>query len=342
MFNFMKTKLTVLIMLMFVLPLKAQNDVNISGLFYGDYFAILKNHNETLEGENAFQFRRIYLTFEQGLSDVFDYRIRVEMRNAGDFSTKDKLTPFIKDAFLRWTHNKYSILFGISATPTWAIVERVWGYRSVEKTALDLQKLGSSREFGIAFKGSIDSEKKFNFHLMVGNGNGPSSEVGKGKKGLISLSFIPHSDIVLEGYIDFEDRPGGKRRITTQAFAGIEMENFRTGVQFAHQSRRVSPNADDLSLRILSLFAIKKLSDKTWGFARYDRMFDPNPDGESIAYIPFDPTADSNFFLAGIDIKADKDISIIPNIEAVFYGKDSGGNKPNADIIARFTIAVFF
>lgn len=342
MIYFMKTTLTALIILMFVLPLQAQSDVDISGLFYSDYFAILKNHNETLEGENAFQFRRIYLTFEQDLSDIFDYRIRMELRNAGDFSTKDKLTPFIKDAYLRWTKNNHSILFGISATPTWGIVESFWGYRSVEKTALDLARFGSSREFGIAVKGSIDSAKKVNYHLMIGNGNGVSSDVGKGKKGLVSLSIVPRSGFVVEGYVDFEDRPGGKRRITVQAFAGIKMENFRSGVQFAHQSRRVGPNTDDLSLQILSLFAIKQLSNKAWGFTRYDRMFDPNPDGDKIAYIPFDPTADSNFFLAGIDFKADKDISIIPNLEAVFYGKDSGGNKPDADIIARLTIAVFF
>jgi len=340
--NVVRIVYLVLMVLIFALPLRAQTGVEFSGLLYGDYFAILNNHIEELEGENAFQFRRIYLTFEQDLSDKFDYRIRMEFRNSGDFTTKDKMEPFIKDAYLRWSKNNHSILFGISSSPTWGVVERVWGYRSVEKTALDLHRFGSSREFGIAFKGSFGKGKKINYHLMAANGNGVSSEVGKGKKGLISLSVIPHSGLVVEGYIDFDDRPEGKRRITAQAFAGIEKENFRAGLQFAHQLRRIGPNTDDLSLQVLSLFAIKKLHKNAWGFVRYDKMFDPNPDGEKIAYIPFDPTAESNFILVGIDIKADEDISIVPNLEAVLYGKNNAGIKPNTDIIPRLTLVVFF
>jgi hypothetical protein len=320
----------------------AQEDIKVSGLAYGEYYGIVKNHEEKLEGQNAFLFRRIYLTFDRKLNEEFDVRVRFEINSAGDFTSKSKMEPFIKDAFIKWSRDKHSIFFGISSTPTWAVIEPVWGYRSVERTPLDLNKFGSSRDFGIAFKGSIDEEKKIGYHIMLANGNSTSSEVGKGKKILASLSFSPGSGYVLEGYVDYDDRPNNTRRITVQGFAGLKLEKLRMGLQFVHQARRISGDRDDLKLQVLSAFIVKQLRPKLLGFFRYDKMFDPNPDGAKIAYIPFDPTAKSNFILAGIDFKASPTVSIIPNFEAVIYEKNSSGVTPDTDFIPRLTFAVFF
>lgn len=309
----------------------------ISGYMFGDYYYMAANHNEDLEGENGFWFRRIYFTYDQGLSDNFDVRFRIEMNTAGDFTTKSKLTPFVKDAYLKWKHDRHSIIFGISPTPTWEVIEKVWGYRSVEKTPLDLQKFGSSRDFGVALKGSLDQEKRVTYHFMIANGNGNSSETNAGKKILFSLSGKLNKHFIVQGYADFDERPGKKHHgYTLQGFAAYQQENFRLGVQFAHQSRQVGEGVDNLKLQIASVFAAAQLSPKTWGFVRFDRTLDPNPDGAKISYIPFDATAKSNFILAGVDIMPIKTVHFMPNLEVVVYSAVAG-DSPDTDIIPRLT-----
>ena len=64
------------------------------------------------------------------------------------------MDPLVKDAYLCYQWNGRSLYAGQSPTPIWSITETVWGYRAVEKTIMDLNKIGSSRDNGIAFNTS--------------------------------------------------------------------------------------------------------------------------------------------------------------------------------------------
>ncbi|MFQ5649935.1 MAG: hypothetical protein ACE5IY_08325 [bacterium] len=331
-----KHALILISMLILTAPLFAQDSGKISGYMFGDYYYMAANHNEDLEGANGFWMRRIYFAFDKGLSEAFSMRLRLEMSSAGNFTGKDKMTPVVKDAYLKWKKGKHSIYLGISGTPTWGLVEKFWGYRSVEKTALDLQKLGSSRDFGIGVKGTLDSNKRVKYHLLLGNGSSNGTENNEGKKAMFSVSAKTEAGFIIEGYVDFEERPGETNRYTLQGFAGYDKKTFRVGVQFAHQNRQVA-GADDMTLQVGSLFAVAKLSEKVWGFARIDRMFDPNPSGAKISYIPFDASAKSTFFVGGLDFQPAKNIHLMPNIEAVFYSENDAGVSPDSDIIPRFS-----
>jgi len=324
----------------------------ISGFMFGDYYYVAANHNQDLEDKNGLWLRRIYVTYDQGLNEDFAVRFRMEMSSAGDFISKTKLEPVVKDAYLKWKHGRYSIVLGLSPTPTYGLIEKIWGYRSVEKTPLDLQKFGSSRDFGLALKGSLDQQKRFNYHLMLANGNGIGSETDTGKKVLFSLSANLTKSLILEGYADFEERPGKGNRYTLQGFGAYQTDHFRVGLQFAHQNREMVEGHDpdeldninhemgegvkDLQLQIASVFAAGKISKQMWAFARFDRTFDPNPDGAKISYIPFDETAASNFIVAGLDFRPIDNVRIMPNVEAIFYDKVSGV-RPDTDIIPRLT-----
>ena len=68
-----------------------QENSKISAYMFGDYYYVLKNHNEDIEGENGFWFRRIYLTYDKKLDDAFNVRLRFEMNSKGDFETADYL-----------------------------------------------------------------------------------------------------------------------------------------------------------------------------------------------------------------------------------------------------------
>lgn len=317
---------------------QAVQEGKFSGLMFGDYYAVLSNHKPAAKQQNGFWFRRIYYTYDKPLSPAFTTRFRLELNSPGNYAaTSVKMTPIVKDAYLKWTRTRHNILFGISPSPTFEISDRIWGFRSVEKSLGDLQRIAGSREFGVAFQGAFDSGKKFNYHGTIGNGADNGSETDKNKKISLSLSAVPAKGFTIEGYVDWENRLGGKDRYTAQGLLGYERPNFRGGALVGHQTRKSGTAAAAVTLPYTSLFFSAKVAPQVWGLARFDRMFKPNPDGEEIPYIPFDMTANSNLLVLGFDLLPVKDVHLIPNIEAVLY--DGGtGPKPKTDLIARLTV----
>ncbi|MCZ6485823.1 MAG: porin [Acidobacteria bacterium] len=313
----------------------ADPPVDISGYAFGDYYWMAANHDSDLEDRNGFRFRRIYLTFDKSLSDAFDARLRLEMRSPGDFTSTTRLDPFVKNAYLRWKlSNRHQAHLGLSPTPTLNVVDEFWGYRWVEKSLLDLQKMATSADMGLALRGSLDSGEQLRYHFMVSNGSGTRGESDQGKKVLLSLGLYPSDSVILELYSDYESRPLNTNRRTFQSFLAYQAQWGRLGFQYVHQTRSGTP---DLQLDALSLFGVAKLSPATSLFWRYDRMFDPNPDGAGISYIPFHPGAKSNFFLTGVDLKVHERFSLLPNVEVVRYDKLQDGTRPKSDLIPRVT-----
>ena len=326
----------VFICLLFASSVFAGESPKFSGYMFGDYYWVAGNHNPDIEGRNGFWFRRIYFTFDQKLADHLSVRLRFEMASPGNFTSASKIEPFVKDAYLKYTFGRHRLVVGLSPTPTWEVIEKHWGYRSVEKTPLDLQKFGSSRDLGIALLGSLDKNGKIRYHVMIANGSGTKGETNEGKKFLASLGFYPTKSVFIEIYGDYDDRPGETDRYTLQGFIGLKGSWGRFGVHYAHQTRQVE-GGDDLELDLASVFGVLKIAEKTFVFARYDRMFDPNPDGAKISYIPFDPAAKSNFLVAGFDFHVAERVQVMPNIEVVFYD-NVDGDKPDTDVIPRLTV----
>ncbi len=309
----------------------------ISGYMFGDYYyAVQTHHHDSLEykGQNGFWFRRIYFTYDHEISENFSARLRMEY-SSGDFTkSSSTIVPFVKDAYLKWKIKSHNLILGISPTPTWEKIEEIWGYRSVEKTPLDLQKFGSSRDFGIALKGSIDEKKILNYHIMFGNGEGDKSENNRQKKVMSSFS-LNLKPFYLELYGDWKEGESHKDIYTLQGFFSFKNERFRTGIQYALQVRQEEPDTA-FNYDIASLFLVYNPNEKISFLLRYDKTFDPNPKGEDISYIPMSSEAPSNLIIAGLDLKLHKNVSLIPNAEYVFYDEENG-IKPDPDLYLRLT-----
>lgn len=317
-------------------PISAQTKV--SGLVFGDYYFVASNHNQTLENLNGFWLRRVYVTFDHQFEEKsLSARVRFEANSPGDFKSTTKIEPFVKHLYLQWkAHDNHTLLFGLSGPPTYGVVEEVWGYRHVEKTPLDLYSFAPSSDFGVAIKGNLAS--KWKYHGMIANGSGTSAETNSDKKAMASFGYSPTKTILVEGYADTENRSGNENRQTYQIFAGFKNNKERLGLLMARINRN-TPVLED-SFDLISAFAVRKISKTVSVFARYDRMFDPNPSGEKTAYLPFDSKSKSNFVLAGADFHVAKNLSLIPNIEYVTY--DGIKPAPKSDLISRFTLYFTF
>ncbi len=324
-----------------VIPSPAQdtprNDraIKISALAFGDFYWIAANHDETLKDRNGFWFRRLYLTFDKAMTEQLDMRLRFEMNSAGNFTSDNKLEPFAKDAYLRWKFtDQHQTYLGLSPTPTMNVVDEIWSYRFLEKSVLDLHRIGATRDLGLAFRGSLGSAQKVRYHFMVGNGSSTRGETNRGKGTLASLGFYPNDSLILEFYGDYDQRPQQADRNTYYAFLAYKRDWGRLALQYAHQKRKGDSKVD---LDLLSFFGFVNVPSKVTLIGRYDRMFDPNPEGADIPYIPFDPTAKFHFFLTGIDWKVTEEFRLLPNIEVVRYDEREDGTRPATDVIPRMT-----
>lgn len=120
---------------------------------FGDAYAVASHHDPEIDGQYGFWLRRGDLTFDADLAPKWSARFRLEVNSPGDFESSAKMTPFVKDAWVAWKDGAHDLVFGISPSPTFERTENFWGYRAVEKTPRDLYRLGSSRDFGVAWKG---------------------------------------------------------------------------------------------------------------------------------------------------------------------------------------------
>ena len=333
-----------LAVLSFSFILSAQNERKefggkLSGYMIGEYYYNISHHNSDILDEHGFWFRRIYLSYDYNIDDNFSTRLRLEMNNDGSYSNKEVITPFIKDAYLAYEIGNQKAYFGISSPPTFSLIEKFWGYRSVEKTPLDLQRIASSREFGLAMKGQFDSAGKFRYNVMYGNGSGNKQEIDKGKSFMSSFSFWATKKVVFQIYGDYADRSGNNDTYIQQAFLGYMEENLHGGIQYSHQSLKgKDSSSDEINLNILSVFLSGKILDKIKLIGRIDRMFEPNPNGENIAYTPFDNSASFTMFLTGIDVNVADGVSIIPNLKYVKYDMNVQGITPESDSYAWLTL----
>ncbi len=308
---------------------------NIDNSLKNGEFANLVDSTRKNESDNryGFQIRRIYVTIEKKISEKFLSRVRVEMGNKSYKLNPDKsLIPFIKDAYLKYRYLKnHSVVFGISAPPTLNLYEeRLWGYRAVEKVPEDLYKLRSSRDFGIALKGSFGSLK---YNFMFGNGKGSATEdqtYKETKTAYLGLSYFFNKNLFVELYGDADIVPvSTKEKYTFHFLLGYSISRFRTGIQYIYQDL-----ATPKYINIISVPFIYNLSDKISVLARLDNRR---------VYIPAQKQTtgviSDNFVIIGVDYKITKGVSFIPNIEIARYTYEKNTPEESiTDLVTRFTI----
>lgn len=316
---------------------KTEPNWKISGLVYGDFYWVAAHHREAVDGQNGFWARRIYLAYDHKFSDAFSARLRLEMNSPGDFSSSQRMTPYVKDAWVKWTHGSHAVFFGMAPTPSFEFVESVWGYRSVEKTPLDLFRWDSSRDTGLLAQGALGGRTRYS--VQVGDGSGVNGETDRTKSFRASLRHELARGLTVEGYADVQDRPDAAEWNTWQVFGAFVRPTGRLGTHYTQQHRR-SASGSDVTLDLVSVFGARKLRERWWVLGRMDHNYDPVPDGETIDYIPISDQASSTLWIGGVDVELDKHVFLQPNVEVVHYGDPVTGPAPKTDVHVKATVFV--
>ena len=333
-----------------------------SGYVFGDYFynisrdtssALLSN---TATGGakdfNGFQIRRVYLTYDNEISTVFSSRVRLEGTTGA---------PFIKDAYLKWKEvfNSSDLIVGIQPTPAFEVSESYWGFRSVEKTILDLRGIVSARDLGVSLKGKLDSDGMTNYWLMYGNNSGVGAETDKYKRFYAHIDLKPIDKFRVTVYADYKMQSNindptstavpkktlGSNVLTSALFLGFaEKGSYSVGVEgfyqifnngYIHGTAPIT--IDDKNALGISFFGSYFLNSDLNLFGRYD-YYEPN----MASTAKYDVR---NYLIAGASWSVDKNVSIIPNIQVETYENATitGGSRSiDPAVTARITLYYVF
>ncbi|MGD0592007.1 MAG: hypothetical protein ABSA44_14600 [Bacteroidota bacterium] len=342
-----------------------------SGYMFGDYYYNVgrdSSFNHTAPSNSAssssapgakamqaFQFRRIYLAYDNDISEQFTTRFRLEAdqgalaSSTGDVLSSGKVSVFVKDAYLRWKNifSGSDAIFGVQPTPAYDVSEAAWGYRSLEKTIMDLRGIVDSRDMGLSLKGKITGDGMLNYWLMLGNGAGTAKpETDRYKRYYAHIQLKPTTNLQATLYIDYKDVPniaaGNNSTTTTALFVGYaEPFMYNIGVEgfMTSQSNAFTPTGGSLGSKDglgVSVFGSVNLIPELAAVVRYD-YYDPNTNSATNAKGDV-----RNYVIAGLSWKVDKNVSIMPNLLYETYEAPVGKGEPDPSITARLTLYYVF
>lgn len=301
--------------------LQAQTENNIfSGLFFYDFTYQVDKSDKS----NEFEFRRLYFTHSRILNDAIRYKFQADV---GRSENDDRLTMYLKNVKVDWMTEFGTVIIGMQGMNVFNVQEKTWGYRFVEKSAMDQRKFASSADLGIGFARSFS---KVHFSTLVTNGRGyKHSENDSFKKISTQLVYGSTNIFSKEGYnagvvltyepYDLVSDAGGKSRETKTVvgvFAGWRKGKIRIGGEY-DLFRDGGLNIDQ---QIVSVYAAFGLQKNLNAFLRFDQ-WDPGravgKDGES-------------YIIAGVDYLVDKGFYIAPNFRLV--------QPQNGDAVKMFMV----
>jgi hypothetical protein len=311
------------------------------------YSNILNNPNYS-----AFNIRRMYLGYDYDMSPKFSATIVLAHESGAESNTTtepsltsdNKRAMYVKYANVRWKNifPNCDLVIGQQVTPTFATMsEKVWGYRSIEKTITDMRGLtsASSTDLGAGLFGTFDKNKNYGYEFLVANGAGARFETNTYKKVYTSLyasfwdkkivvqanydydrtnvdpvSFNNFSKTMIKGFIAYKTDP-----ITV----GVEvyMQTLQNYSSYKDQNAATLTKVDTVNGSSMGVSAFVRgriIKDKLNFFARYD-MFNPDTKfNSSYIYTRGGYKTGANvietFITAGLDWTPDKSMHIMPNI----------------------------
>lgn len=330
------------------------------GYIFGDYFIKANGDDVTWgagqyadveRGMHAGELRRFYLGYDYRFSPRFSSRVLLEANDGSTFAN-GSYGVFVKLGFLSWHNTEVAMPFtmniGLIPTPIFAFPERTWGYRSVEKEALNQRGFGRAVDQGISMVGTFSQRGTTGYHLMVGNNSGtrPAANPYKAFYGSLYQRF-PAQNLnfeVMGSYMPV-GRGDGATRIG-RAFVSFEPGVARFGAEVAgvwdQNARDLGLPLGDETVRLLtSTFAAIQILGggiPVEMFGRYDFY---NPDLDYDAAKPYtSPEAHfvQHLFIGGFDIKPHPRVHIIPNLWVNLYqAREGSGLSRDPDVVPRLT-----
>ncbi|OYT15619.1 MAG: hypothetical protein B7C24_12010 [Bacteroidetes bacterium 4572_77] len=273
-------------------------------------------HTGINEGANpmAFELRRVYLGYQFDLGDHFSTKIQLDIGSPNDVVDDElkKRFAYFKNAYLQYKKGKIKVQFGIISTAQFKAQEQIWGHRYIQKTVIDLNKMGSSADLGMAVYYKATDYLSFDLGLLNGESYG-SIQNDSALKLAFGTTIKPIKGLQLRFYGDVVQKT--ETQINWVNFISYNWNNkflvgFEYDLQYNYKNRKNN------NLYVWSAYVSYNFLEKWQIFGRYDHTesnileqeLDPwrwNKDGEAI--------------ITGIQYQLNKHIKFALDYQAWFY-----------------------
>ena len=157
------------LILLFIITFAFAYNGSISGVTYFDY---------TRENDvSAFNFNRQYFHYAIEMSNDMKFKVVFDVGRTnkvtdelGNNIEDTRLVVFLKTAQLDFKCNWGKTSLGLIGTNTYGVQEKNWGYRFVEKSALDKNKFVSTTDLGVGFSKNFMSNLNVGIQYLNGEG----------------------------------------------------------------------------------------------------------------------------------------------------------------------------
>jgi len=255
------------------------------------------------DNSSSFEINRAYLTYETVLADDAKIKLQTDVGRQKNDTDNPHLFVYLKNAKLDWKKGFGTLTIGLQGMNVFKIQEGNWGYRSIEKSAIDLNKWSSSADLGIGWYYRLNPGLQGS--LLITNGNGykkPENDKYKllslqlftGEKKLKQSGFNAGGVATYTQY-DADSVTVGTRSIIG-LFGGLATEKLRVGGEFDYlYDSEVSE-----TITIASAYGNLNLNETNALFLRFDLT---NEGDQSEKY-----------FIFGGSVSPAKNLKIMPNL----------------------------
>ena len=289
----------------------------IGGVTYFDY--------SNTEKASGFNFQRQYFGYGGEVSDQVSYKILFDVGRTNNkllytWSVKEndslkvtedtRLVTYLKKAQINYKSSLGIFNFGLIGMNTYNIQEKNWGYRFIEKSAIDKNKFSSTADIGVGFSKSFI--EKLNLSFQIVNGEGFKKPQGdKYHKIAFNATYgegnLNKNDGYNTGLVYTTESTDTDAITMTSLFGGFAGMGLRLGGEYDMLTK------DSFKSNIISVSANYAVRDKIDIFARYD-MIDDNDDTNKNV---------KNYLVTGIVLTCDGGISVAPNMRMTTFENET-------------------
>ena len=225
---------------------------------------------------DGFDIKRAYFQYTDDISDELFFKIRFDVGrdSDGDDETIDdtKLSAYIKNAYVDWSaYNSVLLSLGLISTNTYAVQEKNWGYRFIDKSVFDKYKMTNTADFGIGMAYQTGS---LGVSVQLLNGEGYKNIDADGEQSVYFRAMYGEKNLVKNSGYNFGLVGSNSENSDMSGyFAGWSSDKIRIGFEsgsYNYIEEVDEGAASKLNQEATGLYANYSICDKCNIFIRHD------------------------------------------------------------------------
>ncbi|MBN2668354.1 MAG: hypothetical protein JXR60_03910 [Bacteroidales bacterium] len=253
--------------------------------------------NSTIEPYEGMELSRAYLGYKAQIDSSFHVKLVMDVENkTGRFDT------YLKNASLSYNKNQFEINIGLISTTQFAIQEKTWGHRYIQKSYQDQYKYNSSADLGVSI--FYNFKPWLNLDFIFQNGEGYKNVDPTGTyRGGFGLTVKILKSITYRAYYDFSIKTDISRENYATFIAYNFKKTFSIGAEFNYQKN--NNFIENHNLYGYSIFSTYNYNNHWSIIARYDNSMSNTitTDLTRIEPQPWNANRDEQMIFAGIQYK---------------------------------------